>query len=61
MAALAVQPQPLVPGFRGVYRLDFVKDVSYIAHADPSGGSQDSFKSRIRLAGMMIAPRRSRV
>jgi hypothetical protein len=46
---------------RGVYRLDFVKDVSYIAHADPSGGSQDSFKSRIRLAGMMIAPRRSRV
>ncbi len=24
---------------RGVYRLDFVKGVSYIAHADPSGGS----------------------
>jgi hypothetical protein len=28
---------------RGVYRLDFVKGVSYIAHADPSGGSHDSF------------------
>jgi hypothetical protein len=26
---------------RGVYRLDFVRGVSYIAHADPSGGSQD--------------------
>jgi hypothetical protein len=32
---------------RGVYRLDFVKGVSYIAHADPSGGSQDSFTMAI--------------
>jgi hypothetical protein len=28
---------------RGVYRLDPIKGVSYIAHADPSGGEQDSF------------------
>jgi hypothetical protein len=32
---------------RGVYRLDFVKGVFYIAHADPSGGSQDSFTMAI--------------
>jgi hypothetical protein len=32
---------------RGVYRLDPVKSVSYIAHADPSGGSQDSFTCAI--------------
>jgi hypothetical protein len=32
---------------RGVYRLDFVKGVPYIAHADPSGGSQDSFTMAI--------------
>src|SRR3984893_8889941 len=32
---------------RGVYRLDPVKGVSYIAHADPSGGSQDSFTCAI--------------
>ena len=28
---------------RGVRRLDFVKGNAYIAHADPSGGAQDSF------------------
>jgi hypothetical protein len=28
---------------RGLSRLDPIKGVSYIAHADPSGGSQDSF------------------
>jgi hypothetical protein len=28
---------------RGVYRLNPIKGISYIAHADPSGGSQDSF------------------
>jgi hypothetical protein len=28
---------------RGVYQLDFVKGVAYAAHADPSGGSVDSF------------------
>ena len=28
---------------RDVYRLDPIKGVSYVAHADPSGGSQDSF------------------
>ena len=32
---------------RGVYRLDFVKGASYIAHTDPSGGSQDSFTMAI--------------
>ncbi len=32
---------------RGVYRLDPVKGVSYIAHADPTGGSQDSFTMAI--------------
>jgi hypothetical protein len=32
---------------RGVYRLYPVKGVSYIAHADPSGGSQDSFTCAI--------------
>jgi hypothetical protein len=32
---------------RGVYRLDFVKGVPYIAHADPSGGSADSFTMAI--------------
>jgi hypothetical protein len=32
---------------RGVYRLDPVKGVSYIAHADPSGGGQDSFTCAI--------------
>jgi hypothetical protein len=32
---------------RGVYRLDPVKSISYIAHVDPSGGSQDSFTCAI--------------
>jgi hypothetical protein len=32
---------------RGVHRLDFFKGVSYIAHVDPSGGSQDSFTCAI--------------
>jgi hypothetical protein len=32
---------------RGVTRLDPVKGVSCIAHADPSGGSQDSFTCAI--------------
>src|SRR4029077_2796869 len=32
---------------RGVYRQDYIKGVSYIAHVDPSGGSQDSFTCAI--------------
>jgi hypothetical protein len=32
---------------RGVYRHDFVRGTPYIAHVDPSGGSQDSFTCAI--------------
>jgi hypothetical protein len=32
---------------RGVFRQDFVRGFSYIAHADPSGGAQDSFTMAI--------------
>jgi hypothetical protein len=32
---------------RGLHRLDPIKGVSYIAHVDPSGGSQDSFTCAI--------------
>jgi hypothetical protein len=32
---------------RGLSRQDFVKGISYIAHVDPSGGSQDSFTCAI--------------
>src|SRR3984893_12200992 len=32
---------------RGVYRLDFVKGVSYVANTDPRGGAHDSFTMAI--------------
>jgi hypothetical protein len=32
---------------RGIYRHDYIKGLSYIAHVDPSGGSQDSFTMAI--------------